>query len=269
MSGFALVGHALWRARTLVLTVAVILALFQWLMTLIAGALYSTGAFTQILSFLPPMFRALAGEALVPMMSFGGMVTVGYFHLIVQAALVALAMGLSTQTASEIELHIVDLLMARPVSRAWLVWRSVAALFGATLVVLAAMALGTWSGLHLFAPAEVEWPARSLVFSLAINLGLLMLSWGAVALAIAAMSRRRVIAISIAGIAAFVAFLVDYTARLWDPMKKVAWLSPFHYVNQSDLVAGGALAPPDVAVLAGITITGVAIAFVAIFKRDL
>lgn len=269
MRGAALIGHALRRARTLMITVALILAGFQWLVTLMARGLESLGAFAQLMSMLPPMVRALVGDALVPMMSFGGMVTLGYFHLIVQAALMSLAIGLSTQTASEIELHIVDLLMARPVSRAWLVWRSVAALIVATIVVLGAMALGTWSGLHLFAPADAEWPQPRLVLALAANLGLLMLVWGAIALAIATLSRRRVVAISIAGIAAFIAFLIDYMARLWDPLKKVAWLSPFHYVGQLELVAGGTLDLRDVGVLLGIAVVAVVVAFVAILRRDL
>jgi ABC-2 type transport system permease protein len=135
--------------------------------------------------------------------------------------------------------------------------------------VLAAWALVTGSVLRLGAPAGVLGPAPRLVLSLAANLGLLMAAWGAVALAIAAMSRRRVIAVSITGITAFVAFLADYTARLWDPMKNVAWLSPFHYVQQSGLVAGGALALRDVAVLLGITVAGVAVALIAISRRDL
>jgi len=269
MSGFALVRHALWRARTLVLIVALILGAFQWLITLAARTFDASGAFKQILSIVPPMMRALAGDALVPMMSFGGMVTIGYFHLIVQAALMAVAIGLTTQTASEIELHQVDLLMSRPVSRAWLVWRSLAALLVATVTILGVMALGTWSGLHFFAPEDASWPEPRLVLSLILNLGLLMLVWGAVALAIATLSRRRVTAIAIAGLAALVAFLLDYLARVWDPMKKVAWISPFHYVRQMELVAGGTLELRDIAVLLGITVAFVAVAFVAIARRDL
>jgi len=269
MSGFALVRHALWRARTLILVVALILGAFQWLITLAARTFDRTGAFKQILSIIPPMMRALAGDALVPMASFGGMVTIGYFHLIVQAALMAVAIGLTTQTASEIELHLVDLLMSRPVSRAWLVGRSVIALLVSTVAILGVMALGTWSGLHLFAPEGASWPEPRLVLSLLINLALLMLVWGSVALAIATLSRRRVTAISIAGLAALVTFLLDYLARVWDPMKKIAWISPFHYVRQMELVAGGTLAPRDIAVLGGITIAFIAIAFVVIARRDL
>ena len=163
MSGPALVAHSLRRARTLVLVLSLVLAGFQWLMTLAARALESMDAFAQILGFLPPAFRVLAGPALVPLMSFAGMVTVGYFHLIVLAAVIAMAVGIGTETAGEIEQRLVDLFLSRPLWRGWMVVRSLVVLVVSTIAVLAAMALGTWSGLVLFAPAGVAWPEASLI----------------------------------------------------------------------------------------------------------
>lgn len=268
MIGAALVAHSLRRARPLVIVVAVVLAGFQWLMTLAAAALQSMDAFSQILGFLPPAFRVLAGSALVPLMSFAGMVTVGYFHLIVLAGLIALVVGIGTEVAGELELRLVDLLLSRPLARSWLVGRTVIVLVVATLVVLAAMALGTWTGLLLFAPDGVAWPRASLVASLIANLAAIMLVWGTIALAVATVSRRRVVAGSLVAVVALAAFLVDYLARLWEPMQTIAWLSPFRYVNQLDLLTGQPLPMRDLAILASIAAAATVAAFVAIERRD-
>lgn len=269
MSGWPLVAHSLRRARVLIAIVALILAGFQWLMTLAAKALQSMGAFGSILAMLPPAIRVLAGPSLVPLMSFAGMVSVGYFHLIVLAALVALAVGVGTETAGEIEQHLVDVLLSRPFSRAWLVTRTITVLAASILSVLLAMALGTWTGLLLFAPEGVQWPKAGLIASLVINLGAMMLAWGSVALAVSVASRRRVVAGSITAVAALVTFLIDYLARLWEPMQRVSWLSPFHYMNQLELLTGAALPWRDVSVLIAIAITSTGIAFAVILRRDL
>ena len=268
MSGWPLVAHSLRRARVLIATVALILAGFQWLMTLAATELQKMGAFGAILELLPPAIREMAGPSLVPLMTFSGMVTVGYFHLIVLAALVALAVGVGTETAGEIEQRLLDVLLSRPFSRSWLVTRTITVLAISIVVVLTAMAAGTWTGLLLFAPKSVTWPSPRLVASLATNLGAMMSAWGAIALAVATFSRRRVVAGSLTAVAAFVTFLIDYLARLWHPMQHVSWLSPFHYMNQMALLTGQPLATRDVSVLFAIALVSTAIAFAEILQRD-
>ena len=52
--------------------------------------------------------------------------------------------------------------------------------------------------------------------SLALNLGLLMLCWGGVAMAFGAVYRRTV-ASAVTGLLAFAALLLDITGRLWPP----------------------------------------------------
>lgn len=268
MNGWPLVAHSLRRSRALLAVTSVVLVGFQWLLTLAARGLESMNAFRQILAFLPPAVRAMAGSALAPLMSFAGMVTVGYFHVIVIAALIALAIGIGTETAGEIELRFVDLVMSRPLSRAWLPIRTLVVLALAIAVVLAAMAGGTWSGLVLFAPPEARWPSARLIGALAANLGAMTLLWGAVALCAATASRRRVVAAAATAVAALVTFIVDYVARLWEPLRGVSRISPFRYMNQLPLLTGESLPPGDFAVLLGMAAAAAAVAFVIIQRRD-
>jgi ABC-2 type transport system permease protein len=108
-----------------------------------------------------------------------------------------------------------------------------------------------------------------LIFSLAVNLGLLMLSWSGVAMAIGSRSRRRSVAGALAGLLALAAFLLDYVARAWQPAQAVAWLSPFRYYSPFDLLMGNALPARNLLVLAGIAVAGFAAAYLLFAHRDI
>jgi hypothetical protein len=66
------------------------------------------GEFEQLASLLPPFARALPGHSLASVMSFSGIVCLGYFDL-------------ATVPASEVETGFADLIFARPLQRHWLV----------------------------------------------------------------------------------------------------------------------------------------------------
>src|SRR5437763_12786862 len=107
------------------------------------------------------------------MLSFKGIVCLGYFHPIVMAALVSISLTLATIPVMEIENGFIDLVLARPVARHWIVTRSILVALISTIYLLAMMAIGTWIGLNNFAVNAAGWPAAGLIGSLAINLGLL------------------------------------------------------------------------------------------------
>jgi ABC-2 type transport system permease protein len=218
---------------------------------------------------LPPFARELLGPSVATFMSFSGIVCLGYFELAVMGALIALAVTLATVPASEVEIGFMDLILARPLARHWIITRTIALTTVVSVLVLALMVVGTWTGLRLFAPTGVQWPSARLVNSLAINLGMLTLCWGGVAMAIGAASSRRSVAGGTAGLLAFATFLLDYVARLWQPAEKIAWLSPFRYFNPFDLITGNALPLKNLVVLGGIALTGFAAAYVLFARRDI
>jgi ABC-2 type transport system permease protein len=139
----------------------------------------------------------------------------------------------------------------------------------AAVLVLAAMTTATWAGLNTLAPRTAMWPSRKLILSLAANLGLLMLCWSGVAMAIGCASRRRSVAGAFAGLLALATFLLDYVGRLWDPAQTIAWLSPFRYYNPFDLVMGTPLPLKNLAVLGSIAVAGWTAAYVLFSRRDL
>jgi ABC-2 type transport system permease protein len=265
----ALWVHSLKRVRVLVLMMGLLLAGFQVLLTLVARSVHRSNAFGEMSKFIPDFMRQLMGPSFIALMSFSGIVCVGYFHIAVMGSLVGLTIALATEPASEIETGFMDLVLARPLARHWLISRSVALIFVCTVFTLLMMMLGTWIGLYCLAPGDAEWPSFELIKSLALNLGILMLCWGGIALALSSVSRRRGVAGSTAGLLALSLYLLDYVARVWKPAETVRWLSPFMYYSPLDRVLGARIPSHHLWVLSGIALTGFALAYFFLSRRDL
>ncbi|MCI0486317.1 MAG: hypothetical protein L0229_06925 [Blastocatellia bacterium] len=268
-SGLNLLAHSLKRVRTLILVMGLLLAGFQVFLTLVARSLHNTDAFEQVAEIVPDFVRQLMGPSFIGLMSFGGIISIGYFHLAIMGSLVGLTIALATECASEIETGFMDLILARSLARHWVITRSIAALSVCTVFVLVMMMAGTYAGLYWLAPEGAKWPAPHIIRSLAINLGALMMCWGGVALAIAAASRRRSVAGSFAGLFALATFLLDYVARAWQPAEKAAWLSPFRYYAPMDIVMELEVPGRNLWVLVGIALAGFIIAYVLFSRRDI
>jgi ABC-2 type transport system permease protein len=263
-----LVRHSLARLRTVLLVMALSLAAFQVLLALAGAELLRSGKFEQLASLIPAFVRDLVGTALVSMMSFSGIMALGYYHVAIVAVLVSLVVTIATEPAAEIETGFSDLVLARAVSRAAVITRSVVLLIVCPAFVIGAMRLGTHLGLWWALPAGAARPAASLVWSLAFSLWSVLVCWGGVSLAISAVARRRAVAGSIAGSAAAALMLIDYLSRVWKPLRGIARLSPFHYYNPLDLVMGKPLPLADIGILLGTAATAVTIAYVLFNRRD-
>ena len=266
---FLLLAHSLKRVRTLVLTMGILLAGFQLILIAVAKSIHRSGGFAQLSAMLPSFARDLIGPSLTSFMSFAGFVCLGYFHLAVMGTLVALSIALATMPASEIETGFIDLILSRPLARHWIITRMIVVMILSIAVLLALMMLGTWIGLELLAPDNAGWPSLSLILSLAFNLGLLMLCWSGVAMAIGSQSRRRSVAGALAGLLALTAFLLDYVGRMWQPAESIAWLSPFRYYSPFELVMGNPLPSKNLLVLGGIAAAGFVAAYVLFSRRDI
>ncbi len=262
-----LLSLSLKRARTLLIATGLLLAAFQVLLVLIARSIRPT-EFDQLASLLPPFVRAILGPSLASVMSFGGIVCLGYFDLAIVAALLALIIALATVPASEVETGFADLILARPLRRHWIITRTIALVLLSTLMMLALMMAGTWAGLATLAPEDAQWPSPIMIGSLALNLGLLMLCWSGIAMAFGAACRRSV-ASATTGLLALAALLLDLTGRMWPPAERFAWLSPFRYFIPFDLVMGTALPVENILVLWAIAMSGFTVAYLLFSQRDI
>jgi len=131
------------------------------------------------------------------------------------------------------------------------------------------MCVGTFLGVHLLTPAGAEPPAPSLIAASALNLACLVLAWGAIAMLVASLSKRQSSVTAICGLLAFIAFVIDYVARIWSRLDFIAHFSPFHYFSPFDMFAGRGLSWTDVAVLAGVFVAAWIAAGFVYARRDL
>ena len=80
---------------------------------------------------------------------------------------------------------------------------------------------------------------------------------------------RRGWAAATTSLLAFAALLLDWAQRLQPSLERIGWLSPFHYFNPYDLVAGKPLPLEDLVVLWAIAMTGFVVAYFVISQRDI
>ena len=136
------------------------------------------------------------------------------------------------------------------------------------LVMLLMIMAGTWAGLAIFAPPDVPWPSARQTATLALSLGMLVVSWSGVAMAFGAAYRRGV-ASATTSLLAFGALVLDWAHRLWPVLDRIAWLSPFFYFNPYELVAGSPLCLENLLVLWAMAMTGFTVAYLIISQRDI
>ena len=72
-----------------------------------------------------------------------------------------------------------------------------------------------------------------------------------------------------ASLLAFAALLLDYAQKLWPPLERIGWLSPFRYFIPFDLVMGNPLPVENVLVLWATAMTGFTMAYVLFTQRDI
>lgn len=264
-----LLRHSVVRSRTLVGGLGLLLFVFQVLFVLLARTLQASNTFGQIAELAPPFVRELLGSSFVTMLSFSGIVAFGYFHPAILAALVGVAIAVSSEPAGESERRFTDLVLARPASRAHVMTRSALLLAAVTVCLVGLMVAGTWLALWSLGGTDAPRVRPGLIGSLALNLAALVFCWGGITLALAARGRRRgAVGAAAAGLA-LTAFVVDYMARVWTPLRRAAWLSPFHYYDPMALLLGADLPGAHLWTLGGAGLAGVAVAYWVYARRDL
>jgi ABC-2 type transport system permease protein len=265
---FLLLALSLKRTRMLLLAAGLLLAAFQVLAVLIARSLHTAGEFGHLASLLPPFARAILGPSVASVMSFQGIVCLGFFDLGIVIGLLALAIALATVPAAEVESGFADLILARPLRRHWLITRTIVLVLAVIVLMLGFMMGGTWAGLAAHAPEDAAWPSARLVGSLSLNLGMLMLCWGGIAMALGSACRRNVASATTA-LLALATLLLDYVGRLWPPAERLAWLSPFRYFTPFDLLMGDPLSVENMLVLWAIAVSGFVVAYFLFSQRDI
>ena len=261
-----LVARSFGRIARLLCAILVVLVGFQIALTAAAASFATAGDFDRLSQLTPAFIQQTLGPVLT---SFQGMVTVGYFDALIVMLFVQFAIYLAAEPAGEIESSLVDLVLARPIPRHWLVTRSLLVMISTTVAFAGAMALGTWLGLLWLAPDGVQWPAPRTVLSFIAYLTIIAWCFGSASLAASGWARRRGAAQAVIAVAAMVAYLIDLLGMMWPPMRTVARISPFHYFHGSTILAGTADPVQDLGILGTLTVVGIVLAYWKFQRRDL
>jgi hypothetical protein len=260
-----LIVRTLGRVKVLLSVLAALLAVFQTTIVAVASSLQESHGFERIAGLLPSFIQQGFGPALT---SFAGMAGLGFFEPLIIMLVVQFAIYLATEPAGDVETRLVDLTMARPLPRHYLITRSLLVMTGATAGLSATMGIGLYASLWSLAPPGAVWPSKHVVVLLMLHLAAVAWCFGGAALAAAAWSRRRGSAQALVGVGAVGLYLVEVVGEAWSRAAWASRLSPFHYFHGAGILSGLTTPTRDLMILGVIGLTGVVLAYWQFERRD-
>ncbi len=269
MFALALIRHALARSRGILLGVGALLVGLQVVIVLVAAEQYQAQAFDLIMRLAPSFVQRQLGPSLPVLLSFPGLVSFGYFHPVVILTITVVAALFASEPAGDVEQGHVDLLLAGPVARHWIITRSLILMLAVPMLLVGLMMAATWTTLLACAPSGAQWPDPRAIVRLGTHLAFVAWCFGGVALAVAAFARRRATALAAGAIGAVSLYLLELLAASWRPLRGVGVLSPFHYYQGSAVMVGSADVFRDLATLTLMTLPMVGLAYFQVARRDL
>jgi ABC-type transport system involved in multi-copper enzyme maturation permease subunit len=264
----ALVGRSLARVRGTLLGLAALLSALQVAIVLQAAS-YDQPMFETLGRLTPEFIQRWLGDNIVALASFGGLVAFGYFHPVVMLLVAMVAAFVASELAADVEGGHVDLLLSRPIARHWLVTRSAVLSLASPLILAALMIASTWVAVAAFAPSSARGPSAVTIVTLAAHLVAVAWCFGALALTLAGVVRRRAAAFVPAAIAAVGLFFVNLLAASWRPARVVDVFSPFHYYQGAAIIAGLSSPARDLFLLGSTALVLTAVSYWRFRTRDL
>jgi ABC-2 type transport system permease protein len=219
--------------------------------------------FNQYIEKFPEAIRNMMGGA-----NFGtpeGYVQTELFSLLGPILLLVYAIGAGARAiAGEEEAGTLDLLLSTPLPRRRVLIDKFGSMVTATLALavlmsLSLMVLGPLYDLHLSLQG---------LTAATLNLFLLALAFGAVALLVGSVTGSKGAAIGVSSGIAVVAFVLNTLAPSVDAIRRFRLLSPFHYYSGHDPLTTG-FNGIDILALVGISVVALVIAVGAFERRDL
>jgi ABC-2 type transport system permease protein len=265
----ALLQRSSSQARYVLAGTFLLLCGFQIIIVGQAAEIERTNSFARMAELLPGFLQRGLGSRAMLLATFKGTVSFGYFHPVVCMLVTIMAMYLASEVAHEVESGLVDLELARPVRRHRLITRSLVLMHASLVATVLLMAWGTWLGVRVFGAGDLALPAAGVRAGMLGNLLAVGSCFGAFALLVASGSRRWTTAFTFVALTSVVMYNIDFLAIGWDPMKTIAWISPFHYYPALDVLAGDAPMGRNIAILLSASAVLTAAAYWRFARRDL
>ncbi len=213
---------------------------------------------------LGPLAEAFVGE-IEDFTSPEGFVDSQLFSFMIPLLFVAFGIFAgSGSIAGEEERGTLDLLLSNPLDRRRIILEK----FGANLVAMALLGVGTWIGLvagALMVSMDISWLRLA---EATVSSALLGIAFGALAFALGSARGKRGTAAGVSAAIGVAAFLLDTLVPLVESLEPLTRISPFHYYNSAMPLFNG-LDPLHVFILVAMTAALFAVALVTFERRDL
>ena len=231
-----------------------------------AVSLQESGSFQRLVEAVPAFVRQTIGPAIG---SFAGMTVLAYFEPAILLALSFFAVYVATEPAGDVESGIVDLVLARPLPRHFLITRSLLVMSGAVATMVAVLGASNVVALAWMAPEGATWPEPHVIGLMMAHLAAVMWCFGGLSLGVAAYAERRGAAIGVMALVIVTTFMVHAVEQLSNRFDGVGWFSPFHYFQGTAILDGTVTTVRNLTVLCGCGAAAVAVAYARFSRRDL
>jgi len=255
------------RHAAYVLVSGLLMGGFQWLICAVVASTDVTGALGTLVQSLPPMIQSVVSEQFFGGLSKTSLLAFGWAHPIAQAVGAGLAVVLATQAvAGESEAGTIELTLGQPLARRTYLAAHVVFAFAALAFVALAGLAGTLAGGRFYGlePFRLAALAR-----LGLDYLALLASLFGVTLMFSTFGREGARVALFGFLCALVSYLVHVVGTMWDGWKP---LVPFtlhaYYLPKDILVEGAGIARPT-AVLFGVALATMAVAWWRFHRRDL
>jgi ABC-2 type transport system permease protein len=217
----------------------------------------------EMMALMPPELMSMVGN--VDMSTPQGWLSGEMYSIMAPAAVIYVAIASGSKAfAGEMEAGSMGLLVVNAVSRTRIAFdKAVALLIHVSLTALLT-GLGVWLGIVI---ADLPVAADGVV-AITLHLALLGTATGALAMLVAVMTGRRMLALLVAAGVAFVAYIWASFLPLADALAGVAGLSPWFHYNASDPLLNG-IDWISAAILAAISAVLLGVGISRFQRRDL
>ncbi len=269
MRVLTLVRRSAMQSWPLLAASAFLLAGFQFVLVAGAASIEDSQMFGRVAEFLPSFLQRGLGQQAMLLATFQGLISFGYFHPVIVVLIGLVSAYFATEPGYDVESGRVDLLLSRAVPRRRLITRSLLLSVLVVLLLVCVMAVGTGIGVLVYSGGPSRPPSPAQMRSLMAHLVAVGWCVGAFGLAVGAGASRWSTAFSAVVVTTLVMYWIDFAAIAWQPVRRIAWISPFDYYPAIPILGGTAPQWQNLLVLWTATIVLWGVAYWRFERRDL
>jgi ABC-2 type transport system permease protein len=242
------------------------LALVELLIVWIVGHIERGPGVRQLFEQVLPLGMQQVLGSQLGMLSFTALAGFGFQHPLALAGAIAFVIAVATVPAGERESGFLDLVMARPVPRVSYFFAVLLLLLLGAFAMPLAPLLGLRAGLGLLqSTVEIEWSRYA---PGALGLACILLTISGYTMLLASFARRRGTAAAQATALTLIFFWIDLLSPIWEPIRAIDWISPFHYFKPVRSAITGDAPWDHYLLLLGISLITTALALLIFRRRD-